>query len=1038
MKKLLILLVVLSTLVGSLMTTAVSARVQVGGDSTNSETLYLTAWPYLRLSPDVGAVGDWVKIRGVDWVPNEMVTVTFGDTQFLVMPDSSGALNLAIQVPPPSVHGPITITAQDNQGNDASTTFTKEDFVVYEYGHFAIHYTTNDQDMDCVQDIRDQYGNVRDEHDTEGNPIPNGIPDCVDIIAYEAELCWQVEIDQFGYLPPASASWFNKYHAYIRGQGCFILDGPGIDPGDTHVQISGNATDKDHVDSYYANLGIYDLKEGIGHELYHAIQCKYYATVPQATRSCLPGWIFEGSATWMAKEVSGFYSPPVLPANWSCDYLAETYKGLDPADCNGYFTYAGCLFFSFLADNNRIDFTGAGAKRDIMRMYWEEVSAHGDLDNKQNFDHALSNAPEGYNSFDEAFMAFTKANYFHDFWYLNWPSYLEVTSHLVDLSNASYAEVDSHSDGLNPLDHYGAEYFKIEAPQCQNVRIVFAEEDPRDRFFLLIYPEGDEYQECSLFFPHGQDEVTVKASNTVVIVGRLDDLLDNNVGNFRMQFSLAPNIDISPNQGCAGTIVTVEGCGFTPNTAVAISFGDIPTGVAFIASDGSFRSSFSVPVVSPGLWSVSATDGAGSSANATFAVEPCVTVSPNRGSPLTLVTLSGFSFPPSCSIQDITFNGMSVNYPSPIITDANGQFQCNIIVPPPPYSQIGRNQVVITACGVQAEAEFTVTPTFVVTPSSGMAGSEVTITGSYWTQGYSTSAVDLTFAGVYWHTTYADANGELNESGVATPSSATPGVNMVVGTDSFGNTASTTFTVINNTPVGEDTSVVAQDPKTGEDTPVTVTFSEVTRAGDTTAELSDVGPPPPEGLKLGTDPPTYFDIDTTAGYTPPVEICIDYSGMNVKNENNLKLMHWDGEKWKEIPTLIDTVNNIICGNVTSLSDFALMVPQWTVESLLPATEKNKAGRTMPIKFSLRVAASVDSAQPFIYNENLTIEIFATSNPGYILQTSTFGKGARDYRIADGGKLYITNFKTDKIEMEYMVRVSMDDVVIGSFTLKTVK
>ena len=72
-----------------------------------------------------------------------------------------------------------------------------------------------------------------------------------------------------------------------------------------------------------------------------------------------------------------------------------------------------------------------------------------------------------------------------------------------------------------------------------------------------------------------------------------------------------------------------------------------------------------------------------------------------------------------------------------------------------------------------------------------------------------------------------------------------------------------------------------------------MTFSQVTHAGDTTAAVSDTGPAPPEGFQLGTDPPTYFDIDTTAGYTPPVEVCIGYSGMNV-NENQLKLMHWTG------------------------------------------------------------------------------------------------------------------------------------------------
>jgi len=236
------------------------------------------------------------------------------------------------------------------------------------------------------------------------------------------------------------------------------------------------------------------------------------------------------------------------------------------------------------------------------------------------------------------------------------------------------------------------------------------------------------------------------------------------------------------------------------------------------------------------------------------------------------------------------------------------------------------------------------------------------------------------------------------------------------------------------TYTGVGSSVVAALP------PVTVTFDTVTQAGNTTVVSSERGPAPPEGFELGTDPPTYFDIHTTAGYTPPVEVCIDYSDMNVKNENALKLMHWTGTDWEDVTTSLDTVSDIICGNVTSFSDFAMMVPipNWVVESLLPATENNKAGRTMPVKFSLRVDASVNPAQPFVYDKDLTIKIFATSNPGNILQTSTFGKGARNYRIADGGRLYITNFQTLKTPMQYTVEVYSGPFMVGSFTFKTVK
>jgi len=114
------------------------------------------------------------------------------------------------------------------------------------------------------------------------------------------------------------------------------------------------------------------------------------------------------------------------------------------------------------------------------------------------------------------------------------------------------------------------------------------------------------------------------------------------------------------------------------------------------------------------------------------------------------------------------------------------------------------------------------------------------------------------------------------------------------------------------------------------------------------------------------------------------------------------------------------------------------IRNWAVLELLPATPNNKAGRTMPVKFALRVAASVDPTQPFVYNEELTIKICATDNPSNILQTSTFGGTARDYRINTLSEQYITNFQTLKTPKTYMVEIWRKNMLIGSFQFKTVK
>jgi hypothetical protein len=117
------------------------------------------------------------------------------------------------------------------------------------------------------------------------------------------------------------------------------------------------------------------------------------------------------------------------------------------------------------------------------------------------------------------------------------------------------------------------------------------------------------------------------------------------------------------------------------------------------------------------------------------------------------------------------------------------------------------------------------------------------------------------------------------------------------------------------------------------------------------------------------------------------------------------------------------------------------IRNWAVLELLPASESNKAGRTMPVKFSLRIAAAVDPAQPFVYNEDLTIKIYETGHPGDVFQTSMYGDGARNYRIDEVGEQYITNFKTLKRPKDYTVdiwRHNTIDSLVGSFGFRTVK
>jgi len=159
-------------------------------------------------------------------------------------------------------------------------------------------------------------------------------------------------------------------------------------------------------------------------------------------------------------------------------------------------------------------------------------------------------------------------------------------------------------------------------------------------------------------------------------------------------------------------------------------------------------------------------------------------------------------------------------------------------------------------------------------------------------------------------------------TGIPTPSANTVdiAVNPVTHKVYVVNHDSNDVTVITppstgNTSVGTNVSV---SPAPG----VTVTFSQVTTAGDTTAiPLTPGGnaPPPPSGFEVDG---IVYDISTTASFVPPVTICLPYD----PNDANPRLYHFENGQWVDRTTSVDTVNHIVCASVLSLSPFAVLTP----------------------------------------------------------------------------------------------------------------
>jgi len=119
------------------------------------------------------------------------------------------------------------------------------------------------------------------------------------------------------------------------------------------------------------------------------------------------------------------------------------------------------------------------------------------------------------------------------------------------------------------------------------------------------------------------------------------------------------------------------------------------------------------------------------------------------------------------------------------------------------------------------------------------------------------------------------------------------------------------------TPTGTDVVVSPTDTSTGT-SPVSMTFSDVTGAGTTTLAIGSTGPPVPSGFTLGGG--IYYDLSTTATYSGSITVCISYTGLT-----SPALWHYTGGTWVQVTPVSDN-GTTICGSVSSLSPFALLMP----------------------------------------------------------------------------------------------------------------
>jgi S-layer protein (TIGR01567 family) len=165
-----------------------------------------------------------------------------------------------------------------------------------------------------------------------------------------------------------------------------------------------------------------------------------------------------------------------------------------------------------------------------------------------------------------------------------------------------------------------------------------------------------------------------------------------------------------------------------------------------------------------------------------------------------------------------------------------------------------------------------------------------------------------------------------------------------------------------------------------------VTFSQVNGDGNTSVTVSSTNT---WGLHSFSKIGNYYNIDLSgATTTGNITVELGYDPTGVYNETGIRLYHWNSgtSVWDDVTTYLDTTNNKVRGNVTSLSPFVPGVPPGPgISNPSPTSPKQTIG-TESVNFTATFNQTVNvywyiNGSLIFSNTSVTSSYYLNNTPG---------------------------------------------------------